>query len=467
VPEQAQASAEELARIQAELEELQEELETIKASGGTGPTKKRRIRRTVVALLVVLSCLFVVLSTTVVWAHRTVLNTDTFVGTVAPVLSHPEVDRAVATRATDQLFTQLHLQNRLKDALPDRISFAAGPITSATEGYVAGELAKILESQGFQTVWTETLTTTHKALVAVLRGKKTPALSTSDGYIVLNTVPVIDQALSHVSGLASSLTGRNVKLPAITSADVPQAAVDKLSKALGVQLPSNFGQITLVRSTNLATVQRLVRAFDRLAYLLPLLTVILIALSLWLSVARRRTLVQLLAGTTLLMIVVRRVVIHEQGSLANSAHSPQVAEIVLGDVLHGFFVLTAWILWVTVALLVVTLITGPYRWAVALRSLAARVGTWIGTTVVEAFRGQRSGPGAEWAAAHADALQLGGAVLAAVLLLIVSISWLSFLIIAVVLVVYEVLLQRLKQGPPDDGAAPLSSAAGGPTSAAH
>ena len=74
------------------------------------------------------------------------------------------------------------------------------------------------------------------------------------GYIVLNTVPVINQALGQVSGLASNLTGKNVKLPTITSAEVPQAAVDKLSKALGVKLPSNFGQVTLVRSKNLATV---------------------------------------------------------------------------------------------------------------------------------------------------------------------------------------------------------------------
>ena len=74
------------------------------------------------------------------------------------------------------------------------------------------------------------------------------------------------------------------------------------------------------------------------------------------------------------MIVVRRVVIHGQGALASSAHSPQVAQIVLGDLLHGFFVLTAWVLGIAVAILVVTLLSGPYRWAVAVRSFVARVG---------------------------------------------------------------------------------------------
>ena len=47
-----------------------------------------------------------------------------------------------------------------------------------------------------------------------------------------------------MSGLASDLTGKPVTLPAITSADPPQQARTKLSKALGVTLPANFGQIT-------------------------------------------------------------------------------------------------------------------------------------------------------------------------------------------------------------------------------
>ncbi len=444
--------------MQAELDTLHHELDEVK---GSEKPKKRRFRRSVVAILVALSCLLVVLSTTVVWTHRTVLNTDTFVGTVGPVFQHPEVDAAVATRATNQLFTQLHLKLRVKDALPSRVSFAAVPIVNAAEGYVSAELAKVLGSERFQKVWIDTLTSTHEVLVAVLRGHKTQSLSTSGGYIVLNTVPVINNALGQVSGLASNLTGKNVKLPTITSAEVPQAAVNKLSKALGVKLPSNFGQITLVRSKNLATVQRGVKAFDRLTILLPIVTVLLIALTLWLSVARRRTLLQLLVGTTLLMIVVRRVVIHEQGTLANSAHNPQVAQIVLNDVLNGFFVLTAWILGITVAILVVTLLSGPYRWAVAFRSFFVR--GW--RMIVAALSGERREHLLAWASAHADALQLGGAVLAAVLLLIVSVSWLSFLIIGALLLVYELVLQRLKSGR-SDGSPPAAvpATADGPRS---
>ena len=108
----------------------------------------------------------------------------------------------------------------------------------------------------------------------------------------------------------------------------------KLSAALGVPLPSNFGQITLVRSSDLATVRQAVKDFDGLTLVLPLITIALIALSLWLSVNRRRTVLQLAVGVSLLMIVERRGVLHEQSALASAAHNPQVAQSVLGDLLQ-------------------------------------------------------------------------------------------------------------------------------------
>ena len=396
-------------------------------------------------MLVALSCLLVLLSATVVWAHRTVLNTHTFVGTVGPVFKEPAVASAVAARATDELFTELNLQARLRAALPPKASFAAVPITDATKGFVAGELTKVLASPQFQAAWTAALTATHQQLVAVLRGQNTAAVSTSGGYVVLNTIPLVNQALGKVSGLASDLTGKHVTLPTITSAEVPQQQVTKLSQALGVPLPSNFGEITLVRSSDLATVRRGVKAFDGLTLVLPLVTIALIALSLWLSVNRRRTLLQLAVGVSLLMIVERRVVLHEQSVLAGAAHNPQLASIVLGDLLHGFFVLTAWVLGVALVVLVIALWSGPYRWAAAMRSSVQRAGR----SIAGARGGDRRGALA-WIGSHAAGFQLAGAVVAGILLLIVSVSWLSFLIVGVLLAVYEVGLQRIKPPPPDD-----------------
>ena len=180
-----------------------------------------------------------------------------------------------------------------------------------------------------------------------------------------------------------------------------------------------------------------------------MVTIVLIALSLWLSVNRRRTSLQLAVGVSLLMIVERRVVIHEQGVLASDAHNPQVANIIFGDLLHGFFVLTGWVLGVALAILVITLLLGPYRSAVAFRSWVRR--TWRG--IARGSSGGHRGV-VGWMSSHAGGLQLGGVVVAGILLLIVSVSWLSFLIIGVLLAAYEVYLQWIKPPPPDEASTP-------------
>jgi hypothetical protein len=93
--------------------------------------------------------------------------------------------------------------------------------------------------------------------------------------------------------------------------------------------------------------------------------------------------------------------------LAGAAHNPQLASIVLGDLLHGFFVLTAWVLGVALAVLVIAVLAGPYRWAAALRSSVRRAWRGIGG----ARGGDRRGA-LGWVGSHAAGFQLGEAVAA-------------------------------------------------------
>jgi hypothetical protein len=65
-------------------------------------------------------------------------------------------------------------------------------------------------------------------------------------------------------------------------------------------------------------------------------------------------------------------------------------------------------------------------------------------------------------ASHAAGLQLAGAVVAGILLLIVPVWWLSFFIIGVLLAAYEVFLQRIKPAPPDEAPPDEAPPASGP-----
>jgi len=126
----------------------------------------------------------------------------------------------------------------------------------------------------------------------------------------------------------------------------------------------------------------------------------------------------------------------------------KVAQSVPGELVHGFFVLTAWVLAVALVVLVIAVLSGPYRWAIC---------SWVkrtGRTIAGARSGDRRGQVVTWMASHAASLQLAGAVVAGILLWIVSVSWLSFLIAGMLLANYEVCLQRIK--PPPDEAPPAS-----------
>ena len=101
------------------------------------------------------------------------------------------------------------------------------------------------------------------------------------------------------------------------------------------------------------------------------------------------------------------------------------------------------------AVLVITVLMGPYRWAVATRSSVRRA--W--RSIAAAGSGDHRGA-VGWLASHAAGFQLAGAVVAGILLLIVPVSWLSFLIIGVLLAAYEVYLQWIKPPPHDEAPTP-------------
>jgi hypothetical protein len=453
----ADPSDDEVEKLRAERDALRAERDALEARiDEPRRSGRRRLRRFLVGCLVGLASLGVVLSTVVVWTHRTVLNTDTFVATVSPIFSDPVVTNEIAARTTTQLFDQLDVEARLKQALPPKASFIAGPATSSAEHFVQAQLSKALAKPEVQHLWERAIARAHPQLVALLRGQKSPVLSSTGNTVVLNAIPIINRALGQISGLISDVAGKPVTLPTITSAELPQSAVNKLSKAFGVQFPANFGQIPLFEAKQLTTVQRGVRAFDRLTIALPLITIALIALGLWLSLSRRRTLIQLLVVSLLLIILVRRLTTHLQSTIVSKAHNPEVVDHLMGYLLHGLFVMTAWILGVGLALLVIALVTGPYRWAVRLRSYVVQAAHWIAENLSLAHRPKI----VTWIADHANSLRLGGAVLAGILLLVVSVSWASFLTIGILLILYELAVGRISASSDGVGvSAPPGSAA--------
>ena len=88
----------------------------------------------------------------------------------------------------------------------------------------------------------------------------------------------------------------------------PEAGIQEVANWSGKPLPSDFGQITLLQSDALGPAQTAVKWFDRLTWILPLVTAALIALTIWLSRRRRRTAIALGIGAAIAIFITRVIV---------------------------------------------------------------------------------------------------------------------------------------------------------------
>jgi hypothetical protein len=412
----------------------------------TGPGKKRgRWRAIVTVPLLVISCLFLMVAVVVDWAHYTVINTNGFVNTVGPVIESDAVTANFASRISDQVVSNLNLEARVHSALPNVAKPLAAPLTSAVSGYVEQAFTNVLRSPRLHDLWYSILRFTHSQVIGALQGDS-QVISTTGGAVVLNLLPFVNQALESVQSSTSGLLGHNVKFPTITSETLPENARAELSKALGVNLPSDFGQITLFRSSRITTVKRGVTLFNVLAWLLPLLAALALLAALWLSRRRRRTLLQFLFLAAILIVLLRRFVFLLQRDLINSAqpaNQPAASDII--HQLTGNLVdVTTWILGGLALAIVIALVTGPYGWATSLRGHMRRA--WAETAEIAAalFGRSREGTTGVWVAQHRAALQIGTAAVAVLLMLVIDWPW--TLIVLLLLAVIELALWRLRRG---------------------
>ena len=433
------AEAAELARIQAERDELENRVRTLEDR----PAKRRRLRRVSTAILLVLTVLLFALAVPGLWVRRTVADSDRYVAMVAPLAREPAVQEYLARTVTAQVFAALGVEERLGAALTERaprLVFLAGPITDAVHGFVEEKVQAILASEGFATYWEEANRFTHAQLVAALRGES-DVLVVADGKVVLNVLPLINQGLQAVSSVVTELLGRPVDLPELTGDEIPAEAVARIEETLGVVLPERFGTITVYDSEELGAVQDAVDLARRVLFLIVALFLLGAAATLWASTRRRRTLIQLVSALAAVLVLERRFVIAAANRVVDAAKSENrgAARSVVDQVSGTFLGFTGWLLVVAIVVLLVALVSGPYPWAVRLRAWVRDIGRALTSP---AARGQL-GPAALWAGAHRDALMFGGAVAFVILLLVLDLSIGWVLLVALLLLAYELAVYRL------------------------
>ncbi|GAB1642192.1 hypothetical protein [Krasilnikovia sp. MM14-A1259] len=425
---------EELARLRAEVADLNARLDTRHRRASTIHT----LRRVTAAVLIAITAFALVAGVVGVWSARTALNTDRWVATIAPLPQDPQVAAAVADYATNQVFSAIDVQQRVANVLPAQAAFVAGPIAGQLHDAVEKTVYNVLQSAQFQRIWVELNRRAHDRAVAILNGESNVVVARDD-RVEIDLLPLINQVLRALSAQLPTMFGKQINLPDLSSGAIPDNLRTRVQDSLGVTLPANFAQFTVYDSGQLKAVQRAVSTAKRDLVLFVVATVALFGLALLISPGRRRTLLQLglwlVVAAVAVGAVIRAVKDQILGEIPAGLYRDGAAAAIT-TVFSQLRVRGDQIIWIGAILAAVMYLIGPGRGPTWLRHQGARgaraVGRWTrtgGRAVVT------HGPG--FTARHLDALRVGGLVVAVALALILS-SWTALLVIVVALAAYEV-----------------------------
>ena len=423
---------------------------------GAPARRPSRTRRLLVGLLVLLCCFAVVVSGVTIWVHYTVMNTNGYMNLVGPIGKDPQAIQNLSGYIAGQAVTATDLQQRVSDALPPKAQLFAGPITGAVESFITKGTQKVLSSPKAYDLWLQINRAGHEKVVALLRGE-TNNVYVQGSDVNLNLLPLISQVLVWADGKLPGGLSTRFSPPVITPDMSPEAGIQQVANWSGKPLPSDFGQITLLQSSALGPAQTAVKWFDRLTWILPLVTVALIALTIWLSRRRGRTAIAIGIGAAIAIFLAR--VIIKRGSLyltdqLKEGGGLHLAKDVVNASLGPLTTITVWIcvIGVVVAILV---------WLLGRRDVRAGV-----VAVGKRATGQAAevkipdSPVTSWVGNHVVPVRWGLLVVSLIVLALVASSWLGIILTVVIVLLLEGVLSLIagqwpfaEQG--DDEAAPV------------
>jgi hypothetical protein len=433
--------------LRTERDHLQEEVDRLQGR------KRHRLRGVAAILAVIVAVVSFSAALPGAWARRTIADSDTYVSVVGPLASDPAVQEALAREITTAVFEALDVQGKLTEVLTERapqLTFLAGPITSSVEGFVQDQVQKILASEQFQQFWNDANRLVQLQVIAVLRGDTTVVQIQND-QVVLNYLPLVNQALQSVSSTVSQLIGKPLTLPEITPETVPSEAITKLEAALGVTLPDTFGTLVVYDSSELATVQSAVNTARQGLIGLVVLFVLAVAVALLVSPRRRRTILQLAVSIAVVTVIERRIGISSVDDVVGIAKPENQAAVrAIAEALIGWFLdYSRVFLVLALSIVAIALLTGPYAWVVALRRGIAD----LARNAVHTDGSVEAGGTSSWVAGHRISVMaaIGIVAVATFWLFDLSAGW--ALLVAIVTIVLEFVAWRVVRPPAEEPAA--------------
>jgi len=260
-----EAGDSELEQLRAEVQTLREQLAA--ASGDdtddAGPTGPQWRRRWLSITCAIVAAILLPAAIVTVWARNTVLDTNEYVGTVAPLAEDENVQEAVTFRVTEAIAEAADFRSIAEEALPPEAQVLAGPIESGAKSLIGEVVGVVVASDQFAQLWEDANRAAHETVVPLLEGRGNDLVATEEGRVVLQLGSVAAQAVDQVD--------------------------ERLGTELADQIPEDQlnAELVLFDSTELADAQGLVRLIDNLSWISVILVLALLVGTLLFAERRR------------------------------------------------------------------------------------------------------------------------------------------------------------------------------------
>lgn len=350
---------EELRRLRAKVADLESRPESRPAASRGG-----RWRAVTSAVLIVVACLLAPLSLVAIWSNSQVSDTDRYVASVAPLARTASVQSAIANRVTTVVDRQLDVQGLLDEAvtalqnqgLPERtgerLKGLAGPIESAVNGFVHDAALRLVKSDEFATLWERANRAAHTQLTAVLSGEGSKVLKVQGDTVSIDLGPIIERLKQRLVAAGLTIAG---------------------------SLPAVHPTFELFASDKLVQAQTAYSLLNTVAWVLPLVVLVLLVAGIAVARNHRRTALIAALGVLAAMLVlalglvIGRTVFTNVVAAANATLAADVYALVV-DYLRTSLQVVAVVALLTAAILY---LAGPADLALQFRSLAKRTRTQL------------------------------------------------------------------------------------------
>ena len=421
----------ELARLRAEVAELHEH-----PPGQTGSGRRSRLgwRAPVATVLIVVGCLLAPLSVFAVWTANQVSNTDRYVANVAPLIHEPSIQRALTDDITRQITVRLNvkgLATQAAGALTQRgltrvgslLNNFSGQLASSVNGFIHTQVAKIVASPQVANLWVQVNQRVHAQLVKALSGQSNGAVTISNNQVVLNLGPFIDLVKQRLA--ARGLTIVN-------------------------NIPHLNPTLALFSAKYLVKAQQGYRLLNDLKWALPILTLVLLGLGVYVARSHRRALIGAGLGLAASMVILGLGLTIFRGVYLNSVPPrvlPADAAAVLYDTLIRFIRDGLRIVLVVgLIIAIAAFFSGPSVTAVRTRGAFKSGFDWLRRSGEHA--GVSTGPVGRWTYTHRRALRIAAVAIAALIFVFWGQpTWVTAVVIAIVLLIVLGLIELIGRPP--------------------